>query len=179
MKKSEVVELLIEHSKLVHFGIEQSNIKDRLSDLEIREFISALVHKLPNYPDSIIEEVNYYCLDGLNEDTKIGYLDNLIKQLLRERLSDKINKEKSALLILILMIDFVDEYKCSVLKEIRKASKYLLSYIIPSRSSLYREIENDQTKGQTIIVNNSYIRIKDNLELIPTIKTIKKYLNYL
>lgn len=179
MKKEEVLTLLHNHAKGVHFGVDQNTIYDRLATEEVREFLSSVIHILPNYPESIVEETNYYCLDVLELKDKEMMLSLRIKELLKLNLTNLINKEQSALLILYLMIDFVDKYKTNLTKELGKASKYLLSYIIPSSSFLYREIEFNPVQGETKPIRGSYIRTQGIINFIPTRKTIKKYSNYL
>lgn len=179
MKKEEVVSLLVEHSKIVHFGVEQNTLYDRLSNEEVRQFITSIVHKLPSYSESIVEETNYYCLDVLEPQDKEMMLSLKTKELFKLHITNVINKEQSVLLILYLIIEFMDKYKTNITKELSKASKYLLSYIIPSTTLLYREIEYNPVQGETKPIKDSYIRIQQLVTFIPTRKTIQKFSNYL
>lgn len=179
MKKEEILSSLVNHTKLVHFGVEQDTIYDRLSKEEIREFLTSIVHHLPNYPETIVEETNYYCLNVFSSEDKKIMLNLRIRELMKLRITEVINKEQYSLLILYLIIDFIDTYKTNIIKELNKASKYILSYVIPSSSFLYREIEDYPVVGKTYELNESFIRIQQVVDLIPTRKTIKKFSNYL
>ncbi len=180
MKFEELQTVLFEAVEASKTQLEGLTLFDKFSNEEVGDFVVDIAHSLPKYPDLLVEDVKQRVLQVFTEEELELHLTLNIRHLFRLQLVDKLTREQEYLLVFYLMFSYKTRHtENSLTKDLQDIREYFTSYIIHNTNELLDEINENPNKGETKIVGNYYIRIKDNFELIPTRTTSINFTNYL
>lgn len=165
--------------KEANIGIEQISLFDKLSVDEVWELSAKIGTELPRYPDIIIDEAKERVFNAYTEDELAIMLNNQINRLFKLLLRKQNTEEHILLLVFYLIYVYKMTTNKSFIEEFQKITPYFNSHIMYSMSIVRAEVESNPVKGITKELNDWYLRVDYNYDLIPTTTTTNNFSKFL
>lgn len=174
-----VIQGIVGEAILNYKTVEGKRLDELLSKPELIELVNKVTNSLPEYPETIVEQIKENVLDIFQPEELDTYITRYSKKLFTLNITEKDTEESHAMLIFMLLLRHENKGNTSITKQLKEIREFYYSHIINTQEALQAEVKDNPIHGLTRELEDYHIRTTSDIDIIPTRETLTNHLKYL